>query len=84
MFAQANLDGRLHRALEEMLEERQADAKNDEESDEDECGEASAFISTLLQEAVDDYSDESVYQIIHENNAPRVFDVPEPPIPEED
>jgi len=61
--------------------------KEEQEEDEDEeeyCDEAAAYIAGLLEEAVDDYSDEMVFEILHKHEAPRIFDVPEPPIPEED
>lgn len=71
-LSQACTDGSLQDALEQVLGEPEA------------IDEASTFISGLLMEAVDDYSDEMVYEIRHKYEAAQVFDVPEPPIPEED
>jgi hypothetical protein len=54
------------------------------EMEDDEADAASCFVSNLLLEVVDDYSDEAVFEITHKYEAPRIFAVPEPAIPEED
>mmetsp|Transcript_23882 Transcript_23882/g.37434 ORF Transcript_23882/g.37434 Transcript_23882/m.37434 type:complete len:1024 (-) Transcript_23882:249-3320(-) len=56
----------------------------DAESEENEDVTASAFICSLLDEVVDDYSDEAIYEIRHQHEAARVFEVPWPTIEEED
>ena len=45
--------------------------------------EESEFISALIHDVVDDYSDNMVFEMLHNNEATRVYDVPEPSIPED-
>lgn len=42
------------------------------------------FITSLLDEAVDDYTDEAVHEVQFAGEAPIVYSVPEPPIVEEE
>jgi len=77
MLIQASIDGSLHSALGEIMR----DTKREQD---DTVREASDFVASLLQEAVEDYSSEKAFEILHKHDAPRVYDVPEPPILEED
>mmetsp|Transcript_135265 Transcript_135265/g.246644 ORF Transcript_135265/g.246644 Transcript_135265/m.246644 type:complete len:802 (-) Transcript_135265:109-2514(-) len=42
------------------------------------------FITSLLDDAVDDYTDEAVHEVVFAGEAPVVYSVPEPPIAEEE